>query len=181
MTREEALELMKSKLKNKNLQKHTIATEACMRALAKHFDEDEELWGLTGLLHDVDYEQTAKDAEKHGLVGAEMLDEMGIDKRIVHSVKAHAGHVEAESLMDKALFAIDPLTGLIVAATLMHPTKKLADVDTQFVLNRFKEKSFAKGANRANIQTCEGIGLELDEFVTICLNAMQEISDELGL
>lgn len=181
MTREEALELMKSKLKNKNLQKHTIATEACMRALARHFGENEELWGLAGLLHDVDYEETAKDADKHGLISAKLLDEMGVDERIVYSVKAHASHVKTISLMDKALFAVDPLTGLIVAATLMHPTKKLANVDTQFVLNRFKEKSFAAGANRDNIRTCEEINLSLDEFITICLVAMQGVSDELGL
>ncbi|MGB9597313.1 MAG: HDIG domain-containing metalloprotein [Candidatus Poribacteria bacterium] len=182
MTRQEALELMRSKLKNKNLQKHTIATEACMRFLARHFNEDEELWGLAGLLHDLDYEETTKDAEKHGLVSAELLEDMGgIDERIIYAVKAHAEHVEPKSIMDKAIFAVDPLTGLIVAATLMHPTKKLSNVDTKFVMNRFKEKSFAAGANRDNIKTCEGIGLLLEEFITICLKAMQSVSDELGL
>ena len=182
MNRQEALELMKSKLKNKNLQKHTMATEACMRALAKHFNEDEELWGLAGLLHDLDYEETAKDAAKHGLITAQLLEGIGgIDKRIIYAVKAHAEHVEPKSNMDKAIFAVDPLTGLIVAATLMHPTKKIANVDTKFVLNRFKEKSFAAGANRDNIKTCENLGLSLDEFITICLQAMQGVSDELGL
>ena len=181
MTREEALELMKSKLKNKNLQKHTIATEACMRALAKHFGENEELWELTGLLHDLDYEETSKDADKHGLLSAKLLDEMGVDERIIYAVKAHAEKVRTISRMDKALFAVDPLTGLIVAATLMHPTKRLANVDTKFVLNRFKEKSFAAGANRDNIKTCEEIGLTLDDFITICLEAMQSVADDLGL
>ena len=181
MTREEALILMKSKLKNRNLQKHTIATEACMRFLARHFGEDEELWGLAGLLHDLDYEETAKDASKHGLVSAQMLEEIGIDERIIHAVKAHAEHVEAQSNMDKAIFAVDPLTGLIVAATLMHPTKKLANVDTQFVMKRFKEKSFAAGANRNNIRTCENLGLPLEEFITICLEAMKSVADDLGL
>jgi putative nucleotidyltransferase with HDIG domain len=181
MTRQEALELMRSKLKNKNLQKHTIATEACMRAIAKHFNEDDELWGLAGLLHDLDYEETAKDAAKHGLITAQLLESMNIDDRIIYAVKAHAEHVEPKSNMDKAIFAADPLTGLIVAATLMHPTKKIANVDTKFVLNRFKEKSFAAGANRDNIKTCENLGLSLDEFITICLQAMQGASDELGL
>jgi len=181
MTRQEALELVKSNVKNKNLVKHMIATEACMRGLANHFGEDEDLWGLTGLLHDVDYDQTAKDFPKHGILGAQMLEELGVDERIVYAVKAHPGHVEAKSLMDKALFAVDPLTGLIVAATLMHPTKKLENVDTQFVLNRFKEKRFAAGADRDTIRKCDELGLSLEEFITISLEAMKGVADELGL
>jgi putative nucleotidyltransferase with HDIG domain len=181
MTREEALELVRSKVKNKNLVKHMIATEACMRDLARHFHEDEDFWGLTGLLHDLDYDQTAEDSSKHGFLGAQMLEEMGADDRMVYAVKAHAGHVEAVSMMDKALFAVDPLTGLIVAAALMHPTKKLTNVDTQFVLNRFKEKRFAAGANRDTIRTCESLGLSLEEFITISLGAMKSVADELGL
>jgi len=181
MTREEALELVKSKVKNKNLVKHMIATEACMRSLARRFQEDEELWGLTGLLHDVDYDQTAKDFSKHGFLGAKMLEEMGVDDRIIYAVKAHTGHVQAKSLMDKALFAVDPLTGLIVAAALMHPTKKLNNVDTRFVLNRFREKRFAAGADRDAIRTCENLGLSLEEFISISLEAMKSVADELGL
>jgi len=180
MTRDEALELVKSKVKNKNLVKHMIATEACMRGLARHFHEDEDFWGLTGLVHDLDYDQTAKDFPKHGFLAAQMLEEMGVDEKIVYAVKAHTGHVEAISTMDKALFAVDPLTGLIVAATLMHPTKKLKDVDTGFVLNRFKEKRFAAGADRDTIRTCENIGLSLEEFITISLDAMKAVADELG-
>jgi len=182
MTRDEALELVRSHVKNKNLIKHMLAVEACMRAFAGHFGEDENLWGLAGLLHDLDYDKTSKDATKHGLVGAQMLEEMGgIDERLISAVKAHAGHIEALSRMDKALFAIDPLTGLIVAAALMHPTKKLQGVDTQFVINRFKEKSFAAGANRESIRTCEGLELSLDEFISISLDAMKGVASELGL
>jgi len=181
MTREEALELVKSKVKNKNLVKHMIATEACMRDLARHFHEDEDFWGLTGLLHDLDYDQTAEDFPKHGFLGAQMLEDMGVDDRIIYAVKAHTGHVEAISTMDRALYAVDPLTGLIVAAALMHPTKKLSNVDTQFVLNRFKEKRFAAGANRDTIRTCEDLGLSLEEFITISLEAMKSVADELGL
>ena len=151
-----------------------------MRGLAHHLQEDEDLWGITGLVHDLDYDQTAKDFPKHGILSAQMLEEMGVDERIVYAVKAHPGHVEARSMMDKALFAVDPLTGLIVAATLMHPTKKISDVDTKFVLNRFKEKRFAAGADRDTIRTCENIGLSLEEFVTISLDAMKTIADELG-
>ena len=181
MTREEALKFVRSNVKNKNLVKHMIATEACMRGLAGRFNEDEDLWGLTGLLHDVDYDQTASDFPKHGILSAQMLEEIGVDDRIIYAVKAHPGHVEAKSLMDKALFAVDPLTGLIVAATLMHPTKKIKNVDTQFVLNRFKEKRFAAGADRDTIRTCKEIGLSLEDFITISLEAMKDAADELGL
>ncbi len=181
MTREEALKLIKSRIKNRNLVKHMIATEVCMSALARHFQEDEALWSLTGLLHDLDYDQTAEDPDRHGMVTADMLEEMGVDDRMVYAVRAHAGHVETKSMMDKALFAVDPLTGLIVAATLMHPTKKLENVDTGFVLNRFKEKRFAAGANRDSISTCEELGLSLDEFVSISLEAMTGAAGELGL
>lgn len=181
MTREEAFKLVKSKVKNKNLVKHMLATEACMQALANHFDEDEELWRLTGLLHDLDYDQTAKDADKHGMIAADMLAEMGVNDQMVYAVRAHAGHVETKSKMDKALYAVDPLTGLIVAATLMHPTKKLKNVDIEFVLKRFKEKRFAAGADRDTIKTCDSLGLSLGEFISISLKAMQEVSDDLGL
>jgi len=181
MTRDEAFSLIKSKVKNKNLVKHMIATEACMKALARYFHEDEELWSITGLLHDVDYDQTSKDPSKHGVVGSQMLQEMGIDERIVYAVKSHAGHAEAKSVMDKTLAAVDPLTGLIVAAALMHPSKKLKEVDTKFVMNRFKEKSFAAGANRDNIKTCEDLGLSLEDFIGISIEGMKSVSDELGL
>lgn len=182
MTRENALKLVKSKVKNKNLVKHMVATEACMRFLARYFGEDEDLWGLTGLIHDLDYDQTAKDPERHGRLAAEMLAEIeGVNEQTIYAVKAHAGHVETKSRMDKALFAVDPLTGLIVASALMHPTKTLEGVDTQFVLNRFKEKSFAAGANRDNIRTCEELGLSLDEFISISLEGMKSVSDQLDL
>ncbi|MBD3182149.1 HDIG domain-containing protein [Candidatus Poribacteria bacterium] len=181
MTRDEAMKLVKANVKNKNLIKHMIATEACMRELAKHFGEDEELWALTGLIHDVDYDKTSDDFSKHGVMGAEILEELGADDRIIYAVKSHTGSVETKSLMDKALFAVDPLTGLIVAAALMHPTKKLENVDTPFVMNRFKEKRFAAGANRDNIKTCENIGLSLEEFITISLKAMTSVADDLGL
>lgn len=181
MTREEALELIKDNVKNKNLVKHMFAVEACMRALARHFGEDEELWGLAGLLHDIDYDKTLKDPSSHGLLGAEMLKGLDVDDRVINAVKSHAGHSDLNSIMEKALFAVDPLTGLIVASALMHPGKRLQDVDTKFVMNRFKEKSFAAGANRESIRSCEAIGLSLEEFITISLNAMKSISNELGL
>lgn len=181
MDRAEALQLVKSRVKNKNLVKHMLATEAVMRRLARHFGEDEELWGLTGLLHDLDYDETVNDFPRHGLVTAEILEGLDVDGRVIDAIRAHPGHQEAQTRLDKALFAVDPLTGLIVAATLMHPSKKLKAVDAQFVLHRFKEKRFAAGANREQIKSCEGLELSLDSFVQLALEGMQAVDDELGL
>jgi hypothetical protein len=177
----EALNLVRSHVKNKNLVKHMLATEAVMRRLAQHFEEDEELWGLTGLLHDLDYDQTVNDFPRHGLVTAEILEGLDIEDGIIDAIKAHPGHQEAKTKLDKALYAVDPLTGLIVAATLMHPSKKLKEVDLQFVLNRFKEKRFAAGANREQIKSCESLGLSLASFVQLALEAMQTVDQDLGL
>ncbi len=181
MERTEALNLVRSRVKNKNLVKHMLATEAVMRRLARHMGEDEDLWGLTGLLHDLDYDQTVNDFSRHGLLTAEILEELGLDDRIIEAIKAHPGHQEARTNLDRALYAVDPLTGLIVAATLMHPSRKLKEVDRQFVLNRFKEKRFAAGANREQMASCESFGLDLPTFVQLALEGMQAIDEELGL
>jgi len=184
MAREEAIELLKKNIQNQNLIKHSLAVEAIMRALARHFGENEAKWGLTGLLHDIDYEKTKGDARQHSLVGAQILESLGVDKDICQAVKVHneAHGIPPQTLMEKALFVTDPLTGLIVAATLVLPSKKLVELTTENVLNRFKEKAFARGANREIIKKCETLlNLKLEEFVKIGLGAMQEIAKELGL
>jgi hypothetical protein len=183
MNREEAYQLIKGEVKNKNLIKHMLAVEAIMKALAKKLGEDEEKWGLTGLLHDIDYEVTAKDPHRHSIVGANMLKEIGLDDEIVNAVRAHNDihKIKRITLLEKALFCVDPLTGLIVAAALIHPDKKLASIDHNFVLNRFKEKAFARGAKREQIKKCSELGFELEEFIKIGLLAMQNISEELDL
>ena len=183
MNRQEALKFVKDKIQNQHLVKHCLATEACMRELAKHFQEDQEKWGLTGLLHDIDYEETKNDPDKHSVLGTEMLKKLGLDKEICEAVKTHNERhgLVPETKMAKALFSVDPLTGLIVAATLVLPSKKIADLTLDNVLNRFKEKSFARGANREIISKCSDIGLTLEEFVGVCLEAMRDISGELGL
>lgn len=184
MTREEALKLVKEKIQNQNLIKHCLAAEACMRDFAKHFEEDEEVWALAGLLHDIDYEETKIDPERHSIIGAEILEKAGCNKEICDAVKTHneAHGIAPESKMAKALFCVDPLTGLIVASTLVLPSKKIADLTTKNVLNRFKEKGFAKGANREIISKCRDLlGLSLEEFVEIGLKAMQKIDKDLGL
>jgi len=184
MTREEALNFLKQNLSNQNLIKHCLATEAIMRALARHFLENEAYWGLAGLLHDIDYEKVMPDMSQHSLLGAEMLQKSGLPEEICQAVKVHneAHGILPEKLIEKALFVVDPLTGLIVAATLVLPSKKIADLTVENVLNRFKEKAFARGANREIIKKCQDyLNLNLEEFIKISLQAMQKINQELGL
>ncbi|MDZ7373263.1 MAG: HD domain-containing protein [candidate division KSB1 bacterium] len=182
MTRQEAYELAKSRFTNPNLFKHVLAVEAVMRGLAERLGEDPQRWGLAGLLHDLDYEETKDTPDRHTLLTEQILRERGFaDEEVLHAIKAHNNRVPRQTRMDKAIYATDPVTGLIVAATLMHPTKKLANIDVPFILRRFKEKRFAAGANRDQIRSCEELGLTLEEFLDIALNAMRGISDELGL
>ncbi len=185
MDREEALSLIKQYVKNKNSIKHMLATEAVMRALAKELGEDEEKWGLAGLLHDIDMELVdyKENPQDHGKVGAQILREIGLNEEIIEAALAHNDRTgkQREALMEKAIFAADPLTGLIVASTLVLPNKKIMNLTPESVLKRFKEKAFARGADRETISACCKTGLTLEEFVGIGLKAMQGISEELEL
>jgi len=183
MTREQALESIKANVENENLIKHMLATEAIMRALAKHLGEDEEAWGLTGLLHDIDVELTEGDMSSHSKLGADLARELGASEVMAHAILCHneAHGIPQETKLDKALFCADPLTGLIIAAALVRPDKKLAGLEAKSVRKRFKEKSFAAGANREQISQCSEIGLELDQFIELGLKAMQGIAANLGL
>lgn len=181
MKREEALNLVQSKVKGKNLVKHMLAVEAIMRRVAERFNEDVEMWGLTGLLHDLDYDETVNNFDQHSLLTCEWLKDYNLDDRIIYAIKSHPRKVEPQSRMDWTLFSADPTSGLIVASALMHPTKKMKNVTVDFVLNRFKEKRFAAGANREDIKACEKIGLSLEEFIKLSLEGMQSIDGELGL
>ncbi|MEZ0537825.1 HDIG domain-containing metalloprotein [Caldicellulosiruptoraceae bacterium PP1] len=183
MTREVALEELNKRIKTKNLIKHCLACEAIMKELAQYFEQDIEKWGLAGLLHDIDYEETKDSPQTHSILGSQILEELGFSNDVVYAVKVHndAHGLPRLSLLDKSLYAADPTTGLIVAGALIHPSKKLSEINVDFLMNRFNEKSFAKGANREQIKACNELGLELDEFLGISLNAMQKISTELGL
>lgn len=181
MKREEALSLVHSRLKNRNLIKHCLAVEACMKAIAVKLGHDPEPWGLAGLVHDLDYEVTEKSPDLHTVETAKVLEGLGIDPAVIHAVRAHAGKVPCESPMDWAIYAIDPLTGLIIAATLMHPEKKLKAIDLEFVKRRYREKRFAQGARREDIEKGENLGLDLDAFISACIEAMQGIDQDLGL
>ena len=181
ISREEALVLVERHLSKKNLVKHVLAVEAIMRELAQRSGGDVDEWGLAGLLHDLDYEQTEKDPGRHGHVTLDILGEVDITDEMRHAILAHAGQVERISLMDKAIYCADPVTGLIVASVLMNPSKSLAGTDADFVGKRFKEKRFAAGANRDAIAGCSELGLGLQDFFQLSLEAMRRISGDLGL
>ena len=183
MTREEALNSIKANVENANLIKHMLATEAIMRALAKRLGEDEEEWGLTGLLHDIDVELTQGDMHTHSKLGADLAGELGANKAVVHAILCHneAHGIPRETKLDKALFCVDPLTGLITAAALVRPDKKLASLEAKSVIKKFKQKGFAAGANRQQITQCGEIGIEFDQFIELGLTAMKGIADDLGL
>ena len=177
------LDSVNENVENKNLVKHMLAVEAIMRALAKRLGEDEEEWGLTGLLHDIDVELTAGDMSSYSKLGADLAKELGASESMAHAILCHneAHGVSRETKLDKALYCADPLTGLITAAALVRPDKKLAGLEAKSVLKRFKEKSFAAGAGREPISQCSELGLGLDEFVELGLEAMKGIADDLGL
>jgi len=183
MDREEALESIRENVENENLIKHMMATEAIMIALAQRFGEDENEWGLAGLLHDIDVELTEGDMTTHSKLGADLARDLGAGEAIAEAILTHneTHGIAPRTKMEKALYCVDPLTGLITAAVLVRPDKKIANLEVKSVRKRFKEKSFAAGASREQIAKCTDIGLELDEFIAIGLEAMQGIALELGL
>ncbi len=184
MNKEQALQLLEEKIQTKNLIKHCLAVEAIMRELAEYYGENKEEWGLAGLLHDIDYEETKDDMSRHSKVGADFLRQHGLKEELCQAVLKHneAHGLQPETKMEKALFIADPMSGLIVAAALVLPSKKIAELTAENILNRFKEKSFARGAKREIIQQCEPLlDLPLNKFAELSLSAMQKISGELGL
>jgi len=186
MTRDEALALVDTHVQNVNLRKHHYAVEAAMRALAQYFKEDEEVWGIVGLVHDADYEETGEDWGKHTKLTAQWLEEKGALKEIINAVLshnyAHAGNNPPANRMEWALYCSDELTGLIIATTLVRPERKIQLVTAENVLKKFPEKAFAKGVNREQIGMCEEkLGIPLPQFVEIVLNGMKQIEKELGL
>ena len=186
-TREQALDLLHKHMQNQNLRRHCYAVEAVMRALAKHFNENEDTWGIAGLLHDADYELTKSDPSKHVVTVVSWLKEAGVDEKIINAIYAHGwryveGCPEPKDNMELSLYCSDELTGLIVAVTLVRPDKKLSSVTVESVLKKWNAKAFAAGASREQIKMCEEkLGIKLDGFIKIALEAMQGISSELGL
>ncbi len=183
MDRSEAWDLLNSRVKEDYLIKHSLASEAIMRALAKKLGHDEELWGITGLLHDLDFSETKDDPQRHALVTAEILEGKLAEEAVV-AIKRHNAEMlglTRETVFDLALTAAETITGLIVATTLVYPDKKLASVKPKSVTKRMKEKAFAAKVNRDHIRLCEEFGVPLPEFAALSVEAMRGISDQLGL
>ncbi|MCX7773326.1 MAG: HDIG domain-containing protein [Clostridia bacterium] len=183
MDRSRAFEELKLRIENPNLIKHSLSVEAIMRKLADYFHDDVDLWGITGLVHDIDLERVQNDMDQHGMMGGDILEALDFDETIVYAVRAHnpGNNYSRRRKIDKALFCADPMSGLITACALILQEKKLEKVDQAFVLKRFYEKGFARGANREQIATCEELGLTLEQFIQFSLEAMKEISSDLGL
>lgn len=183
LTREEAISLVKRNVKRRNIVYHMIAVEAIMRSLARYFGEDEDLWGLTGLLHDVDYEKIGDAWEKHGVLAEEVLKGKLSDE-VIRAIKTHnfeRTNVVPESRMEKALICCDAISGLLVACALVMPSKKLAEVKVKTVVKKFKDKDFARGADRERVLFCEKVGLPKERFFEIALEGLKKYAEEIGL
>jgi putative nucleotidyltransferase with HDIG domain len=180
--RDEILDSIHGNVQDKNMIKHMLATEAIMRALARKLGEDEGEWGITGLIHDIDMELVEGDMSSHSKLGADIAQELGASEAMAHAILCHneAHGIPRETKLDKALFCADPLSGLITAAALVRPDK-LGGLTTKSVMKRFREKSFAAGVNREQVAQCQEIGLELEEFIDLGIEAMKGIASELEL
>ncbi len=184
MTREEALALLRKHVTNEKMLYHSLSSEAVMRALARRLGKDEEDWGFAGLLHDIDVEVSNADPAVHGLKAEELLEEFDLNPEILDAIRMHnemATGLPRNSEFQHALAAGETITGLIYATALIYPDKKIASVKPKSITKRMKEKAFAASVNRETIMECEEIGISLQEFVEISLNAMKEIADQIGL
>ncbi len=186
MNRETAWDIVCEYTKTPHLRRHMLAVEAAMRGYARHFGEDEERWGLVGLLHDFDYEQYPDVSDVgHPNAGAPILRERGVDEEIVRAILSHATEVtgvERVSLMERTLYAVDELTGLITAVALVRPSKDIRDVKLKSIKKKWKVSGFAPGVNREEVEEgTAAIDKPLDEHIQIVLDSMKEAATELGL
>ncbi|MGB4238413.1 MAG: HD domain-containing protein [Candidatus Hydrothermia bacterium] len=180
ITRKEAIEWIEEYVSKPNLVKHMLATGVCMKYLAKKLKEDENLWEIAGILHDIDYEKTVEIPEKHGLISVQILKEKGLEnEEIFDAILSHCGKKNREKNIEKAIYAVDPTTGFLIACALMHPSKSLDNLNIEFIMKRFKEKRFAAGASREQMKSIEELGIPLAEFLLTCLEAMKSIKEEL--
>ncbi|RLF09908.1 MAG: phosphohydrolase [Thermoprotei archaeon] len=183
LSRQEALRLVKERVKKENFVKHMLAVEAIMRALAKELGGDEELWGLAGLLHDLDFEETTSNPSLHGVKACLLLEGL-VPEEVLRAIRAHNYEhtgVKPETAMEKALVAADAASGLLVACALVMPNKRLEEVKLETVIRKFKAKDFARGVSRERILMCEQLGLSKERFLSIALEALKSIAGELGL
>jgi len=183
MDRKQAWSLLCEYTQSESLRKHMLAVEACMRAYARKFGEDEDKWGITGLLHDFDYEKYPTPAE-HPFVGNKILEERGYPEEMRRAILSHADYsgVKRESRMEKTLYACDEIAGFITASALVKPNKSLAEVEAKSVRKKMKDKAFARSVNRDDIiNGAADLGVDLEEHIAFCIEAMKGIAGELGL
>lgn len=183
MTREETLSLLNEYVENENLRKHMYAVEAAMKTYARKYNEDEEIWGITGLIHDFDYEKYPSEKE-HSVIGAGILEEKGYPPEVIHAIRSHVpgSSTPRDALLDKALFAVDELCGFIVAVALVRPSKKIEEVKIKSIKKKLKAVGFVRQVSREHIeQGIVELGVERDEHMQTVLDAMKDISDSLGL
>src|SRR5512146_399566 len=183
MDRDQAWSLLCEYTQSESLRKHMLAVEACMRAYARKYGEDEDKWAITGLLHDFDYEKYPTPQE-HPFVGNKVLEERGYPEEIRRAILSHAEYsgVKRESTMEKTLFACDELAGFITATALVKPGKSLAEVDAKSVRKKMKDKAFARSVSRDDIiKGAQELGLDLEQHIAFCIEAMKAIAGELGL
>jgi putative nucleotidyltransferase with HDIG domain len=181
MDLEQARTFARQKTEKETTYRHLVSVEGVMRRLGRHFGEDENLWALTGLFHDLDQDQTAEDPDRHAYLGADWLREQGVDERVVNGVLAHAHPEHQSDRMSRGIVAADALAGLLVAAALVRPEHS-AGMKVSSVKKKLKEKAFAPGVNRDEIaQAEEQLGLPLDEFLGLGIEGLQEVAGEIGL
>lgn len=184
MTRDEAWAILTEHTSSTTLLKHMLAVEAVMRAYARRFGEDEETWGLVGLLHDLDYERHPSQEAGHPFAGVALLRERGLDERLCRAILSHADYsgVPRETAMEKTLFAADELSGFVIAVALVRPSRSLADVDVASVKKKMKDKAFARGVRREDIlRGAQELGVPLDEHIGVVIDALRGIAPKLGL
>jgi putative nucleotidyltransferase with HDIG domain len=183
INRNQAWSLLCEYTQSESLRKHMLAVEACMRAYARKFGEDEDKWGITGLLHDFDYEKYPTPAE-HPFIGNKILEERGYPEEMRRAILSHADYsgVKRESRMEKTLYACDEIAGFITASALVKPNKSLAEVEAKSVRRKMKDKAFARSVNRDDIiNGAADLGVDLEEHIAFCIEAMKGIAGELGL
>jgi putative nucleotidyltransferase with HDIG domain len=183
ITRNEAFSILKKYLRDDKLLKHSLAVEAILVEMAKKLGKNEQLWGITGLLHDLDYEYTMKEPENHANISAQILGGL-LPEEALNAIKAH-NYIHTDIIpittLDKLLIAADSVSGLIIATAFVMPSKRLSEVKVDTLMKKFNDSSFAKGCKRSRIELCLDTGIDLERFLSISLIALQNISDQLEL
>lgn len=183
MTRGAAWELLTEYTKTDSLRRHALAVEAAMRAYARRFGEDEERWGIVGLLHDFDYERWP-DPPDHPLQGAAILEELGYPEDVIYAIKSHADYLELERVdtLSRTLYAVDEMSGFVMAVALVRPSRSMHDVKLSSVKKKLKDKAFARAIDRGQlVESARALGVELDDHIQTVITALQGVAAELGL